>query len=200
MRVHAQARYKGYVRESAVTVVVIEVRGVVGEIGLKDIEPTVAVIVSHTHAHPGLFLPVLVVSVSRHDSDVFERPIVFVMKKDAGLGINRHVDVGPAVVVEIVGDGGNRITRPGLQDAGLLRYIGERPIAIVMVKDIHAARQAARPAHHRNALPLAVARLSGHRHLLQIEFDVVAHKQVQESVAVVIDPSTAGAPADALFP
>ena len=68
-----------------------------------------------------------------------------------------------------------------------------------MIKQVAAARQAARAAHHRQALPLAIARLAGHRDLLEVELDVVGHKQIEQPVAVVIDPSAAGVPADALF-
>ena len=62
------------------------------------------------------------------------------------------------------------------------------------------ARQAARAAQCRNAFPLAIAGLSGHWYFLQIQFDVVAHEQVEEPVAVVINPGAAGAPANAVFP
>ena len=129
-----------------------------------------------------------------------ERAVVFVVEQDAGLGIDRHIDIRPAIVIEIVGDGGDGIARAGLQDARLFRNIGERPVAVVVVEDVHAARQAARAAHHRDALPLAIAGLPGHRHCSQIQLDVVADEQVKESVAVVIKPGAAGAPADAVFP
>ncbi len=122
------------------------------------------------------------------------------MEQNAGLGVDRHVDIGPAVVIEIVGDGGDGVARPRLQDARLLRNIGESSIAVVVVEDVHSARQAARAAHRGNAFPLAIAGLPRHRHLLKVQFDVVAHEQVKESVAVVINPGAAGAPADAVFP
>ena len=36
--------------------------------------------------------------------------------------------------------------------------------------------------------------------LSQVQFDVVAHEQVKEAVAVVINPGAAGAPANTVFP
>src|ERR1019366_5692553 len=70
----------------------------------------------------------------------------------------------------------------------------------VMVENIQSAWQAARTAHYRNALPLAISSLAGNRHLFKVEFDVVTHEQVKEAVAIIVNPGASGPPADAFFP
>ena len=71
---------KSHIGERPVAVVVIEVGSVVREVGFENIEPAVAVVVAHADAHAGLLLPVFVVSAPGHHRDVFERPVVFVVK------------------------------------------------------------------------------------------------------------------------
>ena len=60
--------------ERAVTVVVVEVAGVVGEVGLEDVEPAVAIIVADCHAHSGLVVPIVAVGASGEDGDIGEVP------------------------------------------------------------------------------------------------------------------------------
>ena len=50
--------------------------------------------------------------------DIGESAVVIVVEQHAGLGIDGDVDVGPAVVVEVIGDRGDGISRAGLQDSG----------------------------------------------------------------------------------
>ena len=63
-----------------------------------------------------------------------------------------------------------------------------------MEEHVGVAGQAARAAHHRNALPLArrgIARLTG---LHRIELDVIADEKIQVAVAIVIEERAARAP------
>src|SRR5207245_7526081 len=52
--VYAQARLKDGVVESAVAVVVVEVSGLVGVVGLDYIEPAVAIVIAYADAHAAL--------------------------------------------------------------------------------------------------------------------------------------------------
>ena len=115
--VNADAGGKSHVGESSVTVVVIEVAGVVGEVGFEDVEPAIAVVVTDTDAHSGLLVAVVAVGASGDDGDVGECAVVIVSQQHAGLRIDGDVDVRPAVVVEIVGDRGDGVARAGLQDS-----------------------------------------------------------------------------------
>ena len=99
----------------------IEVAGVVGEVGFENVEPAVAVVVADANAHAGLLVAVVAVGASGDDGDIGERAVVIVVEQHAGLRVDGDVNVGPAVVIEIVGDGGDGIARAGLQDARLSR-------------------------------------------------------------------------------
>ena len=99
--VDSDAGRERHVAEGAVAVVVIEVAGVVGEVGFENVEPAVAVVVADGHAHSGLLVAVLAVGASGHDGDIGEGSVVIVAEQNAGLGIDRDVNIRPAVVVEI---------------------------------------------------------------------------------------------------
>ncbi len=87
-----------------ITVIAIEVAGIVREVRLENIEPPVAIVVGHGHAHSRLFVSILAVGASRHHSHVREGAIVIVAKQNTGLGVDGDVDVGPAIVVEVAGN------------------------------------------------------------------------------------------------
>ena len=173
----------------------IEVAGVVGEVGLENVEPAVAVVVGHGHAHAGLLVAIFAVGATRDDGNIGERSVVIVVEQDAGLRVHRHINIRPAIVIEIIGDRGNRIARAGLENAGFLRDIGKRSVAVVVIKNVGVAGQSARAAHHRDAFPLAVEASVGGRRFVGIEFDVVADEEIQVAVAVVVEPGAAGSPA-----
>ena len=61
-------------------------------------------------------------------------------------------------------------------DAGLLGNIGKSTVAIVVVKNIDVAGQAARAAHCRNALPLAKAHFIELKGDVGIQLDEVAYE------------------------
>ena len=189
---------EGHVAESAVAVVVIEIAGVVGEIGFEDVEPAVAVVVRDGNAHTGLLVAILAVGAAGDHGDIGERAVVIVVKQNAGLGIDGDVNIRPAVVIEIVRDRGDGIARAGFQDAGFLRDIGESSVAVVVIENVGVAGETARAAHDRNSFPLAKRLARGRRSFCGIELDVVADEKIQMAVAIVIEPGAARAPADLL--
>ena len=151
---------KGHIGESAVAVVVVEVAGVVGEVRFEDVEPSVAVVIGDANTHAGLFMAVVVVGAAGHHGDIGECAVVIVVEENAGLRVHGDINVRPAVVVEIIGNGGDGVSRARLQNAGFLGNVGESSVAIVVVEDVGVAGKAARPAHNRNALPLARRRVA----------------------------------------
>src|SRR5215472_17182722 len=64
--VDTDTRGKCDITKSPVTVVVIKIAGVVSEVGFKNIEPAVAIVIGYTYAHSGLFVAVLAVGAARH--------------------------------------------------------------------------------------------------------------------------------------
>src|SRR5438034_84477 len=192
--VDAHARGKGLIGERSVAVVVIEVRGIVGKVSLEDVEPAVAIVVAHRDAHSRLFVPILVVGGAGYLSNIGERAIVVVVEQYARFGIHGHKNIRPAVVIKIVGDSGDRISRAGFQNACLFGNVRERAVAIVVEEDVCVPGKTPGAAHDRDTFPLAGQPLAGC--LGRVELDVVADKKIQMPVAVIIEPGTACAPAN----
>ena len=119
----------------------IEIAGVVGEIGFENVEPAVAIVVADGHAHAGLLVAIVAVGASGDHGDIGECAVVVVVEQDAGLRIHRDVNIRPAVVVKIVGDGGDGVARAGLEDAGLFGDVGKSAVAIVVIKNVGVARR-----------------------------------------------------------
>lgn len=112
--VYANAGCESDVAEGSIAVVVVQVARVVGEVGLEDVEPAIAVVVGYRNTHPSLFMAVVVVGAAGHYRDVGECPVVIVLEQDAWLRVDSYINVGPAVVVEVVGNRGDGIARTGL--------------------------------------------------------------------------------------
>src|SRR5208282_5529445 len=115
---------------------VVEVRRVVGEVRLENIEPAIAIKISHGHAHPGLLVTVFAISTAGHDGDVCKRPIVIVVKENAGLGIYRNVNVWPAIVVKVVRHCGDRIARAGLENPCFFGDVAEGAVAVIVKQNV----------------------------------------------------------------
>src|SRR5207302_2182572 len=103
--------------EGAVSVVVVEVASVVGKIGLENIEPSVTVIVADSDSHSRLLMTILAVGTAGYNRDISAGAVVIVTAQHARLRLHGHINVRPAVVIEIVRDCGNGISRARLQDA-----------------------------------------------------------------------------------
>src|SRR5437870_4348583 len=85
--------------EESFAIVVVERNGFVGEVGLYDVQKTIAVIVSSIHSHPTLGAPVFIESHSSKHAHFSECAVVIVFKEQAWSRIIRHIDVRPAIVV-----------------------------------------------------------------------------------------------------
>ena len=59
-----------HVGEGAVSVVVIEVASIVGEVGFENVEPAVAVVIANRHAHASLLVSIVAVGAPGQDGDV----------------------------------------------------------------------------------------------------------------------------------
>ena len=192
-RVEPETRLEGLVFTTPLPGIGVERRGVAGEVGLHDVQPPVAIEVADADAHAGLRLAVLAVRAAGSDADVFERAVVAVAVQRARVGVVGHVDVGPAVVVEVQRDDAEPVRPAGLGDPGAVRHVDERAVALVAIQQVLAARQSWRSARDRDALVPAQARVRRRRGR-EVEIDVVGDKQVQPAVAVDVEKGAAGAP------
>ena len=78
MIVDSDSRRERYVSECPVSVVVVEIAGIVSEICFENIEPAIAVVVAHRNAHSGLLVSILAVCASCHHRDISETSVMIV--------------------------------------------------------------------------------------------------------------------------
>ena len=117
-----------------------------------------------------------------------------VVIQDGGGRVARHVDVDPAVAVEVRGHGGHGVPAGDPADAGRLGHVRESAVARVAKQQVGVGRQASGPTVHRHALPQAVGTLSHFRSAGQVEPEVVCDEQIDAPVTVVVDERATGSP------
>src|SRR6266496_1392932 len=114
---------------------------------------SVKIVVADSDTHAGLLHTIIAHGSATQDPLFLERPIMIVHEEQTRRGIAGHINVRPAIFVEIGGDSRQSVTRSRSCDAGSLTDIRKRPIAIVSIKPVPASRQAARPTRNGEAQP-----------------------------------------------
>ena len=99
----------------------IERGPVAGEIGLGDIQKAVAVVIGDRDAHAGLQLAVGVVSYAGRIAALFESAVVLVEIQQAGSLIAGHIEVGPAIVIEVRSHRAEAVTAARARECRLSR-------------------------------------------------------------------------------
>src|ERR1700722_10771958 len=97
-------------------------------------------------------------------------------------------------MIKICSQRGKSKTSCGVGNAGFLRDVSERTIAVIVIKRIHARLQSPRPTHHVNPFPLAPSSLTRPGNGVVIEIHIAHDKEICLAVAVVIDKTATGAP------
>src|SRR5688572_3689214 len=101
------------VMEGSVSVIAVERRYLVGEVGTNDIEPTVAVVVANPDTHARHSRAILVEGATRRNADLAERAVVIISIEQTRSRVARDIDVRPAVVVEVGGCGAHSVRSYG---------------------------------------------------------------------------------------
>src|SRR5208283_2062660 len=133
------------------------------------------------------------------DSRLAERAVVVVMEEQAGSGIAGHIDIWPAIIVQIRCYGGQAVAVGGLGNPRALAHVDERAVAVVVIEAAPVGRQSAWTAIHWDAFEVADFFLLG-RHGPEIEAHVMRNKKIQVTVAIVVDEGAAAAEAGPLLP
>ena len=107
--------------------------------------------------------------------DVHKLPIFLVLIQRARRGIVRHVDVRPAVIVEVRSQHAERKRSVSLRDSCTLRNIAEGTVTVIVIQNVLATDKPGRSASHHHAFIEARARL-GHGRSGQIQIDVVGNE------------------------
>ena len=140
--VDAEAAGIGAVFEDGVAEIGVEGIGVAGEIRFYDIEIAVAVVIADGNTHACLRFGFGGERGAVLDGDVLEGAVMLVEIKRGGGGIVGHIDVGPAVVIEIGGGDAEAVGANGVPHACFLADVGEGAIAVVVIEEISSAGEA----------------------------------------------------------
>src|ERR1700730_10003343 len=110
LRIAAHAAVVNNFFKSAVAVVAVQIRRVIDEVGLYQVQVSIAIKISRSGSHAGLLAPVLAVCYACFNCNIGEGTVAVVSKQEARLGIDGDVNIGPAVVIEVEWRNGHRIS------------------------------------------------------------------------------------------
>ncbi len=157
------------------------------------LQTSVRVEVADSHAHPRLFPAVLIQRHAAFETPLSEGSVAIVAQQQTRRSIAGNVDIPlSAIPVEVGRNGCQRIAWLNGRHAGCVAHIRKCPVSVVVVKPARLLRKAAWPAVNRNIPPLAIRRFPASWNLIRIEYQVVRDKQIQQPIAIVIDPRAAG--------
>src|SRR5260370_21068775 len=96
-----KSRGKGKIRKDSFTVIAVQSRRVIGEVGLKNIQPSVAVVIRDGSSHARLLSPIFVERYSSHHRNIGESAIAIVVIQNTRCAVARYVNIQPAIVVKV---------------------------------------------------------------------------------------------------
>src|SRR5215471_1147935 len=134
--VKPQARIIDGRGESSVTVVAIEGRAVIGEIGLENIGMPIVVVIPDGGAHPRLLTSIFVVRDSGIGGDVDEGSVPQIVVEDAGGAVAGYINVRPAVVIIVDGGDAEAIVAVGFFDTARSADIREFAAAKIVIQQV----------------------------------------------------------------
>src|SRR5712692_8626960 len=155
LRVQTKSRGEGNIRKDSIAVIAVQGRRVIGEVGLKNIQPSVAVVIRDGSSHARLLTPIFVERYSSHHRNIGKSSIAIVVIKNTWGTVAGYVDIRPAIIVKVEGGNAERIMSIGLGYVSFDGNIREGPVTTILVQDILRARQTTGSAHHRHAFPHA---------------------------------------------
>src|SRR5258707_14218309 len=125
--------------KKSAAVIVEEDIVVVGERGDEQIHAAVMIVIAHGDSHAGHLLAIAVIGDTGRNGDLFKRTVAFVAVKIVRVGVVRHEDIGPAVVVKILEDRLEAEIQLTVGYTGLFGDIGESAVAVVVVESVGRA-------------------------------------------------------------
>src|SRR6266852_2753890 len=194
LRVQTESRGVSHIRKNSFTVIAVQSRRVIGEVGLKNIQPSVAVVIRDGSSHARLLAPIFVQRYSSHHCNIGESAIAIVVIKNTWGAVAGYVDIRPAIIVKVECGNAEGVASIGLVDVGLGCNIREGPVTAILVQNILRPRQTTWSAHHRHTLPHARTSLARGWSSGQIEIHIICHHQVEAPVTVVVNECAASTP------
>src|SRR5262249_42351750 len=146
----------GHIVKITLAVVAVKHIGVVGEVGLEDVEICVEIIIAHRNAHACLLDTVFAQGHSAFQCLLPESAIGLVDEEPTRSRITCDINVGPAIIVIIGSDHGHRVGAGCSRNTGRLADFGKCTVTIIVKELNEAGGQATWPAVDGNTLPGAI--------------------------------------------
>src|SRR5260370_39656951 len=136
-----KSRGEGNIRKDSFTVIAVQGRRVIGEVGLKNIQPSVAVVIRDGCSHACLLAPIFVERYSSHHGNIGKGSIAIVVIENAWSTVAGYVDIRPAIIVKVECGNTERIVSIGLVYVSFGGNIREGSVTAIFIQNILRARQ-----------------------------------------------------------
>src|SRR5262249_15220041 len=113
----SKSTYESCVLEVCVAGVAIERRRIAREVCLDDVQVSVPIVVGGGNPHAGLRFAICAERTTSFDCNINKLSILLILIKCAGRRIVRHINIGPAVVIEVAGQNPETKRSARLQDS-----------------------------------------------------------------------------------
>src|SRR6266436_6761974 len=143
-------------------------------------------IIAEGNAHVGLFGPILADSYARGIRDLGKGPTAIASQEIILLAVVGYKKIEMSVIVEVFPNDRQSKGIRKVGDSGLLRYIRECAVAVVVVEVIRRTLEPSRPALDIDSTILAGLTGTEGRKIVQMEIHIVRHKQVSPDIAIIV--------------
>ena len=158
----------------------------------KEIEIAVAIKIASVQSHAGLRQTIAAVRGPGLDGHLDQTPVAVVAPEQVGFGVVGHVQIEIAVAVQVVEDDPHRRVAQGA-DSGGIAHVQKRSVAPIAVDSVRLPTSVFGSAVHVQTF--VVAFRAARRRIVQVEFEVVGHVQIEPPIAIDIPKGGARAPA-----
>src|SRR6266478_6436112 len=181
-----------HVVESLRAHVAIQRIGLLLKVRDEEAETAAMVVIAPVNAHVAQFHAFAAEGYAAEHSHVGERSVVIVVIEIVGDGVVGDEEIGPSVVVVIHPHDAQAVVADLIVDAGFDGNFFKGSVTAIVIEKITFAFEAPRATLHQNALEAAEFVAPELREIVHVEVGVAGDVKVDETVAVVIAPGSAG--------
>src|SRR4051812_1785410 len=116
-----------------------------------------------------------------------------IVKEQTRRHVAGHVDIGPAVVVEIRCRHTQAVSAAWLENACCRGHFSESAVPVVVIKNVLRQREPSRPAHDRYSLPNAKVTFARTGRVVEVEINIIRYEQIYIAVTIVVNEAAPGA-------
>jgi hypothetical protein len=176
------------VDEDAATLVDVERKALVLDGIMPDVGQAVVVDVAEVRAHAGESIAIGRVGNAGSDGDLFEFFSADIAEEKVGHGVVGDKGIEKAVAIEVSEGNAHAFAEKGV-DAGFMRDVGERSVAVIAIEAVMQRQVEVGMAVGSQALFESAVRI-----FVDFPMAVVHDEQVEQPVVVVVEPARADGP------